>query len=559
MNKLWALIKTDVNVSFGLTAMKYRFKGLKNLKNSWQIILFAFVILSFIPFYVMMVNLLGDFYDIFVQIGQRPYFLFLGIFSSQVMVLFFGLIYVMSKYYFSNDLEQLVPLPIKPTYIVGSKFVSLMISEYITTLPIILPFIFIYGIKGGEGFLYWVYSLLIVLYIPVLPLSLASILVMVFMKFTNLKGKKDLLRIIGGAISIVLIIGIQFAMQSFIGDPTGETDFLMNLATNSNLLIENHGTIFPPTMLASLALSNYSILSGLGWIALFLILSDIFFLLMIFISDKIFFSGLIGNNEASSGTSVKKSRTREKETGYKLRPPFYSIALKELKMISKIPVYALNSIGGVIIVPLILIMPFITGTGGDTDMIGQVLQGVGDIVVLASIGLLAFLGIMNSIGVTTFSREGKNFWIQRTLPIKAKDQIIGRTLASLGIQLLGIVVLLGVLAFLIKINIESIIIIFLLGLLSSIPTTLIGMIIDISRPKLSWTNPQQAMKQNLNVLMGMLAGIVYIGLIGLLVKQLYGQIDIVIIYAIIAVIIGVTSLVFYKVLEKLIVRQFREI
>lgn len=558
MNKLMTLIKTDVNVTFGLSAMKYRFKGLKNLKNSWQILLFIFVILSFIPFYVMMVGLLRDFYEIYAQIGQRPYFLFLGIFASQVMVLLFGLIYVMSKYYFSNDLEQLVPLPIKPSYIVGSKFVSLMISEYLTTLPIILPFILIYGIKGGEGFLYWLYSLLLVIYIPVLPLSLASILVMVFMRFTNLKGKKDLLRIIGGAVSIVLIIGLQFFLQSFLSDPTGEADFLMNLATNSNLLVERFGSIFPPTMLASLALSNYTSLGGLGRLILFTVLSDIFFLAMIFISSKIFFSGLIGNNEAYSGSSGKKSRARSKETGYKSRPPFYSIALKELKMISKIPVYALNSIGGVIIMPLVLIMPFITGSS-DTDMIGQVLQGAGDIVVLVAIGLLAFLGIMNSIGVTTFSREGNNFWIQRTLPIKAKDQIIGRTLASLAIQLLGIVILVAVLAFLIKIDIASVIIILILGLLSSIPTTLIGMIIDISRPKLNWSNPQQAMKQNLNVLVGMLAGIVYIGLIGLLVKQLYGEIDMTIIYSIITAIIVVTSLVFYKVLEKLIMKQFREI
>lgn len=556
MSKLWTLIKTDVNVTFGLTAMKYRFK---NLKNMWQVLLFIFIAISFIPFYVMMVHLLADFHDTFTQIGQRSYFLFLGIFATQIMVLFLGLIYVMSKYYFSNDLEQLVPLPIKPTYIVSSKFVSLMISEYITSLPIILPFIFIYGVKGGEGIIYWLYALLIVLYIPVLPLSLASILVMIFMKFTNLKGKKDMLRIIGGALSLVIIIGIQFAMQNFMGDPSGETDFLMNLATNSNLLIERFGAMFPPTMLAALALSNYSILSGLGRIVLFLILSDLVLLLMVFISDKIFFSGLIGNNEVSNSGNKKQSPGREKEVAYKLRPPYYPIAIKELKMITKIPVYALNSIGGVIIMPLILIMPALTGSGGDFDIIRQLLSGVLDIVVLGAIGLVAFLGIINAIGVTTFSREGKNFWIQRTLPIKAKDQIIGRTLASLLIQLLGIVILVIVLAFLIRIDIISGILILIFGLLSSIPTTLIGMIIDISRPKLNWTNPQQAMKQNLNVAIGMAASIVYLGVIALLVKGLYGSVDMVFIYGIIAIIMIISTVIFYKILERLILRQFKEI
>lgn len=555
MNKLWTLIKTDVNVTFGFTAMKYRYR---NLKDTWQIFLFIFIAISFIPFYVMMINLLGQFYDAFNQIGQSSYFLFTGILAAQIMVFFFGLIYVMSKYYFSNDLEQLIPLPVKPTHIISSKFVSTMISEYLTTLPIILPFIFIYGIRGGEGFLYWLYSLLLVLTIPILPLSLASILVMVFMRFTNLKGKKDMLRIIGGTISLILIIGIQFLMQNFIGDPTGDMDFLLSLATNSNALIERFGYIFPPTMLASLALANYANIAGLARLLIFLLLSGASFLLMIFVSDKIFFSGLIGNKESSSKKGAQKSKRREKATDYKVRPPYYSIAKKELKMISKIPVYALNSIGGVVIMPLILIMPFLTGSGG-MDGLGEILTGVMDIVVLGAIGLVAFLGIVNSIGVTTFSREGPNFWIQRVLPIKAKDQIIGRTLASLGIQLLGIIFIVIALAFIIDIDLASIILILVFGLLASIPTALIGMIIDISRPKLNWTNPQQAMKQNLNVLIGMLASLAFIGVIALLVRRLYGDMDMLVIYGIIAAIIVVSSLVFYKVLDKLIKRQFKEI
>ena len=44
--------------------------------------------------------------------------------------------------------------PIKPSYIIGSKFVTLMISEYITTLPLILPFILIYGLNTRVNILY---------------------------------------------------------------------------------------------------------------------------------------------------------------------------------------------------------------------------------------------------------------------------------------------------------------------------------------------------------------------------------------------------------------------
>lgn len=200
MDKLISLIKVDFNKTFGLSSLIYSFKA---KKNRWQYILFGFAALSLLPTYFLLVKALGNIYDAYVQIGQKSYFLQTGIFLSQALVLVLGIIYVMSKYYFSNDLELLVPLPIKASQILGSKFVILMISEYITTLPIILPFIFIYGIKGGEGLGYWLYSLILVLTIPIIPLILSSILVMIFMKYTNIKGKKDLLRIIGALFFVV--------------------------------------------------------------------------------------------------------------------------------------------------------------------------------------------------------------------------------------------------------------------------------------------------------------------------------------------------------------------
>ena len=50
-----------------------------------------------------------------------------------------------------------------------------------------------------------------------------------------------------------------------------------------------------------------------------------------------------------------------------------------------------------------------------------------------------------------------------------------------------------------------------MGLLGSIPTTQIGMAIDILRPMLDWDNPQRAMKQNLNVLISLAVGALYLG------------------------------------------------
>lgn len=555
MEKVISLIKTDFNITFGLSSMVYSFK---NKKNRWQIILIGFAFLSLIPTYFMLISGLVKIYDAYRQIGQQSMFLLNGFLASQMLVFLFGLLYVMSKYYFSNDLNQLVPLPIKPSYIVGSKFVTLMFSEYLTSLPIILPFIIIYGIKGSEGIVYWIYSLLLTLTLPALPLVLASILVMIFMRYTNVKGKKDLIRIVGAVLFLIILFFFQFKIQSIAQKALMKGDnFFFDLVRDSNLLVKRLGLAFPPSMWGSLALSNYSSIKGFLYLLLFIGIAVGGLILMLFLSEKLFYDGLIGNIEVSAAKG-KGSRKVDLNKSTKETNPSIAIALKEIKLLFRTPIYLINSIGGVIIVPIILVMSTFVDGGESMEPIRLILEGKPYLITLFGIGLIIALGMLSSIGCTTFSREGKNFWIQRTLPIKVEDQIYGRVMASLIIQLMGLVVLLVSMSFITNIGLSSIFWISLLGLLGSIPMTQLGMTIDILRPLLDWDNPQVAMKQNLNVLIGMGIGILYEGGIVLLVIFLVkNNIGINLIYGLLVLIFILFSYCLFILLKKLINKQFQ--
>ena len=555
MNKMISLIKVDLNNTFGISSLVYNFK---NKKNRWQLILFTFAMLSLIPNYIIMINGLCKIYEDYVQIGQQSYFLQTGIFATQMFVLLFGILYVLSKYYFSNDLNQLVPLPIKASHILGSKFITLMISEYLTSLPIILPFILIYGIRGGEGLIYWIYSFFLILGLPIIPLVISSILVMVFMKYTNIGGKKDLLRIIGFIMFLILLLSFQFKMQNIAQRSLTEGDeFFFELVRDSNLLVKRLGIIFPPSMWGTLALVNSTGFEGLSYLLLFFVVSILGYAIMILLSEKLFFGGLIGNIEVSSSKG-KKEKIKEIEKVSNMTKPYIALAKKEIKMLFKTPVYVMNSVGGVIIVPIIIVMTILTGESS-IEPLKDFVETHPHYLTLAGIGMITMLGMFNSIGVTTFSREGKNFWIQRTLPIKAEDQIIGRVLSSLVIQLIGAVVLIGSILIFIKVGLIHILIIILIGLLGSIPMTQLGMVIDILRPLLIWDNPQKAMKQNLNVLIGMGVGTIYGGAIFLLTINLLDKIDIGYVYFILFSVFIVSAYVLYNILKKLITKQFMEL
>ncbi|CCQ96790.1 conserved membrane hypothetical protein [[Clostridium] ultunense Esp] len=552
MNRILSLIKTDLNTTFGFSALEYKFKS---KKDRWQIIIFGIAILSLIPSYLLIVDGLSSLYEAYRNIGQKPMFLLNGFLYSQLIVFIFGILYVMSKYYFSNDLSVLVPLPLNPRDIIGSKFISLMVNEYLTSLPIILPFIIIYGTRGKEGILYWLYSLILILFVPVIPLTLASIIVMLFMKYTNIKGEKDLLRIIGYFLLLIAILAFQFKIQSITQNAMIEgEDFFLKMATDSNLLVRKLGLGFPPSMWGALSLSSYSSIIGLLNLILFVGVAIIIFIAMIYLSERLFFDGLIGNLEVS----ISRGSSKIKATDYNKKiPSFLALGLKEIRLLIRTPVYLLNSIGGVVIVPIIFIISTSMDGGQSLEGLNMLIKGNPHLISIAGVGMITLLGIMNCVGCTTFSREGKSLWIQRTIPIKAKDQIFGRVLSSLLVQFIGVGAVLCTVAYLGYLTIENVFWITILGVLGSIAMAELGMIIDIYRPLLDWDNPQKAMKQNLNVLIAMGIGALYLLGVGFLVYKLLDKVDILFIYGIMGLVFIITSFVLYMPLKKLIERQFQ--
>jgi ABC-2 type transport system permease protein len=60
--------------------------------------------------------------------------------------------------------------------------------EYLTELPFLLPPILVFGVKSGAPPLYWLYAGLGFLALPLVPLTLASLLSIVVMRFTASAG-----------------------------------------------------------------------------------------------------------------------------------------------------------------------------------------------------------------------------------------------------------------------------------------------------------------------------------------------------------------------------------
>lgn len=510
MKTFLTLLKINLNLNFGLSALKYRFTREK--KKRWEPILVTLAIIAgtspLVVFYTFI--MLGAF-KTGLSINQPEIVLTLSFLLGQMLVLIFGIFYIMSTLYFSRDMNILIPMPLKPYEVLGSKFAVIMINEYLTMLPILLPPAIIYGVGMKQTFLYWVKAVVLMLASPVIPLVLDAMFLLVIMRFINIRRNKDLFAILGGFLGIFLAIGINFFAQKM---PEGnEEEFMRNLLIGQTKMIDLIGSKFPPSIWATRALSQTDA-AGFLYLLMFIGVSVIIFIVLLWLANHIFYKSVLAGQEASRRR--KKLSESEAEHQYsKFESPVAAIFWREWKLLVRTPVYMLNGLSGVVIGPVLIIVMLFSQKSGETKELFELINKPGmDLqVTLGALALVLFTCGMNLAASTAVSREGQTFWISKMIPVSPKQQVLGKFLNALSVSVLGIIIMTGMLAIFFTLPVFRAVIIILIGSASSIVMTSLNLVVDVLHPKLSWNNPQEAMKQNMNGLLGMIISLVVIGVL----------------------------------------------
>jgi len=510
MKTFFNLLKINLNLNFGISAMKYRFT--KEKKRLWEPILIGLCVI--IGLGVMTAMLGFVMYAIFFmgrQLNKPEMVLTVSVLAGQLLILFFGILYVMSSFYFSQDLNILIPLPLKPSQVLGSKFAVVMINEYLTLIPVLLPAVVIYGVGMRMGFLYWIKGLLVFLAIPVIPLILGSILIMILMRFINFRKSKDLLAVIGGILGVVISLGVNFFVQSF---PKGsEEELIGNFLTERLDIIEMIGQRFPPSIWATYALSRPG-LEGFGYLALFLGISVVLFAALMWLGNQIFYKSVLSGQEVSRKHKVL-SREEVDRKYVRASSAVTALFWREWKIFIRTPIYFMNGIVGMIVAPVAMLLPIFANSEIDKQEMFAFIQNPDYVLPVSLVGLaiMFFTSSMNIVASTSLSREGQMFWISKMIPVHPKEQVAAKLIHGTVIQSIGILVTAVVFALLTKISFLRMIVLILLGIIGTVALVAVNLLVDVLRPKLDWKNPQEAVKSNMNSLLGMLATFAILGVL----------------------------------------------
>lgn len=215
-----------------------------------------------------------------------------------------------------------------------------------------------------------------------------------------------------------------------------------------------------------------------------------------------------------------------------------------------------------IILPIMWLMPLFVYPGAVTEakeivrMVLDLQEGTRYIIlgtVAVGFALSFFINMFNSTS-TSVSREGQAFMLRRVLPLKAKDEILGRNMVNWMLVFFMPLMLFVIAYFVIGLPLWIGFFCAFFTLFFSVPLGFVGLLVDYTRPKLNWSDANQAVKQNMNsffaVLLNLaifliyaLAGFILYKVIGLNLEILfYGGI----IFIILNIILSIVSFIILK-------------
>jgi len=522
VSKLATVVRAGLRSNFGLATIKYRI--FKEKKDRWLVPLFGLAALGVVPMFYGIVLLIQNVYYVLRPMGQERALLSFGILAGQLLILLFGIYYIIAAFYFARDLDLLIPLPLRPGEVMASKFAVVVINEYLTVAALVLPVVITLGVVARASVGYWVNAVLVYLALPIIPLALVSLAVVVMMRFINVSRKKDALILVGSLVLIGASLSLQIALGRSGGGPAGvgadgtqaAAESLAAFFTSPNSLLNKVGAFFPPAIWATKAIAGGFSGEGLANLALLLGVSLVLFAGMIVFAEKLFYRGVIGLGE----TTGRKRRLSRDEMSRRVaggRRAFAAIFGREWKIMNRTPIFLLNGVLVSVLLPaMFVLMATIdtggggsgagSGQGGDTMALLKMLMASDPLLVILGAALfMTICGSINGTASSTFSREGAQFWISQVIPVAPREQAAAKFVHSYLVATLGVVTSAIVAGVFLHVKASQLAAGAGLALVAGVALTAVGMIIDLARPLLDWTNPQKAIKQNLNVLLGLMA------------------------------------------------------
>ena len=134
--------------------------------------------------------------DFLRRTGQPQIFLNIYLLIMAILVIFQQIIASTNIYYFSKDLEYILPLPIKPIELLIARFNMLISISYSTIIFFLFIPLLIYGLIASTSILYYPSMIIILLIFPIFFGLIVSTVMLFVMQLSKIIKNKDVFQFI---------------------------------------------------------------------------------------------------------------------------------------------------------------------------------------------------------------------------------------------------------------------------------------------------------------------------------------------------------------------------
>ncbi|MGN1297314.1 MAG: hypothetical protein ACI4VH_02635 [Clostridia bacterium] len=445
--------------------------------------------------------------DFLVKRGQEEIFLNIYFLILAILMMFQTVLVCTNIFYFSKDLEFVLPLPIKPVELLIAKFSTLICKLYISELIFGIIPITMYGLLTNASILFYLYELIAFTLFPIFLALVISMVMMFVMKISKFIKNKDLFQVIMTLLLMVIIFAVEYKITGSILTneqqiETIDEQQVLEKIMNFNDRIKESNKYFLVVNPCVQMLTESNIARFLQIIKLLLI-NTVTFILFIFIGKITYLKDILKNTAYLINKNNKQTDLQKKCKIKNIKKAYIS---KEFKSLFRNPMFFMQCVYPVLIWLITLtIMSFILIPKMEIAFSNEEFrETIGDIsfditAIYIILGVIQLLFMMSPASLTAISREGKNAMFMKYIPISFYKQFIYKGVPQVFINTVSVIVVLGVIHYAIpSIEMTYIFMMFVLAMLLNIINSYSMLMVDLIRPKLEWDTEYAVLKQNNN-------------------------------------------------------------
>ena len=407
----------------------------------------------------------------------------------------FGINVIFNEFYFSNDIEYLLPWPLRAYQIVASKFTAAYYNENIMQFLLVLSCIIGFTIGSGMSIPHFLLSIIGIVTLPILPLCYCAILAMLVMGFTHIIKSKDIIQKLSVSLLFIMVIALV-ASIGFLQNMDIDT-YVATLASGDQKFFNTMNIIFPNVPLFVKTFHEGSLPALLGY----LLVTAAAVAVMLLLSEFFYFRGVIG---LTASDSKKCERDIEKVIARcHQRSAFFSYLMKDVKILVRTPVFftnciAINFLWPIFVYAMLKIQSYEISIPHLRHLYFHKDIRIQLFFLLGIVGISVIVAAVNSLSSNSISREGKHFSFMKYIPVPYFTQWNAKAFIGIIFPLIGVNVFFIPACIILKIPVTHILFYFFLSLLSISFISYLGVYIDSIQPKLIWDDEMSALRENYN-------------------------------------------------------------